>query len=156
MKFSENLARFIRWVMRDTKFHKQYPCTVESQDGFGPVALTPDDPEIRGQGLDAVPLWHGIPGVEVKVKRGARVLLGFRAGDRERPYAALWESASVEQIKFAGGTQPIAREGDTATVFWPPVLDCTGMTPAGVFTGTITITSTSSAIIDSGSERLTG
>lgn len=153
-KLTEELARFIRWVMRDVRYHKLYPSTVQSQDGFGPVSLTPDDEEIRGQGLDAVTLWHGLPGVEVKVKPGARVLLGFHAGDPARPYAKLWESGSIEELRFDGGTQPLAREGDPVTVYWPPEMICKGTVPAGAFVGTMTITTPGGGMIDKGSDRV--
>jgi hypothetical protein len=139
---SEALKRVIRAVMRDTRFHKLYPCTVERQDANGLLELTPDDEEIRGTGLAAVPIRHGLPGFTVKVKSGARLLLGFEAGDRKRPYAALWEPGAVEEIVFDGGTNPVACDGDSATVFFPPALVITGgLVGAFPFTGTITITS---------------
>lgn len=154
MKFGESLAKFIRYVMRDTRYHKMYPCTVERQDGWGPLELTPDDVEIRGEGLGSVPIRHGLPGVEVRVERGARVLLGFAAGDFKRPYAALWESGTIIEMRFAGGTQPIAREGDAGTVFWPPSVPVTLAGIPGAFTGTLTITATSSCLIGAGSEHV--
>jgi hypothetical protein len=139
---SEALKRVIRAVMRDTRFHKLYPCTVESQDANGLLDLTPDDQELRGTGLGAVPIRHGLPGFTVKVKSGARLLLGFEAGDPKRPYAALWEPGAVEEIVFDSGTNPVACDGDSATVFFPPALLITGgLVGAFPFTGTITITS---------------
>lgn len=144
----EPLERFIRWVMRDTKFHALYPCTVERQDANGLLELTPDDASIRGTGLAAVPIRHGLPGFTVKVKSGARLLLGFEAGDPRRPYAALWEPGAVEEISFDGGDKPVARSFDTASVFFPPNLLITGgLVGAFPFTGTITITSPGVALI---------
>ncbi len=148
------LERFIRWVMRDTRYHKRYPATVQRQDGFGPVDVTPDDEDLRGEGLSAVPIWHGLPDVEVKVKPGARVLLGFMAGDRKRPYVGLWGNSSIEEIRFAGGTKPLAREGDPCTVYWPPSVPFVGTVPAGAFAGTMTITTPGSGMIDSGAKLL--
>lgn len=142
------LERFIRRVMGFTKYHALYPCTVESQDGNGLLDLTPDDEAIRGTGLGEVPIRHGLPGFTVKVKAGARVLLGFEAGDPKRPYAALWEPGSVEEIIFDGGDKPVARSFDTASVFFPPSLLITGgLVGAFPFTGTITITSPGVALI---------
>lgn len=150
-RVSGALARFIRWVMRDTKFHKMYPCTVQSQSSdLTRLELLPDDEEIRGTGTAAVLIRHGLPGVTVKVPRGARVLLGFAAGDERRPYAALWEPGSIESISFAGGTKPVARMGDSVTCFWPPSLPVIGTLPAGAFVGTLTITSPSPGIIQDG------
>lgn len=145
---SDALERFIRWVTRDTKYHALYPCTVERQDANGLLELTPDDEAMRGGGLGEVPIRHGLPGFTVKVKAGARVLLGFEAGDPKRPYAALWEPGAVDEISFDGGTNPVACDGDTGTVFFPPALVITGgLVGAFPFTGTITITSPGVALI---------
>lgn len=150
----EALERFVRWVMRDTRYHALYPATVERQDANGLLDLTPDDDAIRGTGLGAVPIRHGLPGFTVKVAKGARVLLGFEAGDPKRPYAALWEPGSVIEISFNGGTKPVARRGDSATVFFPPSLLVTGTLGPFPFTGTITITSPGVAMIDNGAPGL--
>jgi hypothetical protein len=154
LRFGEKLAKFIRWVMRDTRYHALYPCTVERQDGWGPLELTPDDGSMRGEGLGAVQIFHGVPGLEVRVQPGARVLLGFRAGDPKRPYAALWEKATIIEMRFAGGEKPIARAGDSVTVFWPPQVPVVLAGPTGAFTGTMTITTTSSGLIDVGAEHV--
>jgi hypothetical protein len=153
VKFDKTLTRFIRWVMRDTRYHKQYPCTVESQDAAGLLDLTPDDAAMRGDGLGKVAIRHGLPGVTVKVKQGARLLLGFEAGDPRRPYASLWEPGAIEEISIDGGTKPVCREGDSGTCFWPPSVPVVGTTPAGPFAGTMTITSPAPAIFTSGAPR---
>jgi hypothetical protein len=62
--------------------------------------------------LQGVPLRVGLPGFVVEVPPGARVLLGFDNGDPQRPYASLFDPGSVKSIKFADGTQGIARQGD--------------------------------------------
>jgi len=147
------LAKFIRFVMRDTRYHALYPCTVEAQAADGTLDLTPDDEAIRGTGLQAVPIRHGLPGVRVKVKQGARLLLGFEAGDPTRPFAALWEPGAIEEISIDGGTKPVARAGDAATCFWPPSVAVTGTTPVGAFVGTMTITSPAPAILAAGAPR---
>lgn len=153
MDSSSALARFIRWIMRDTKYHVRYPCTVEGQNG-NELELLPDDELIRGDGLSRVPMRHGLPGVTVRVKVGARCLLGFEAGDPRRPYAALWEPHSIEQIRFGDGDAPIAREGDAVTCFWPPVVPITGTVGGQALVGTITITSPAPGIIGSGSVKV--
>jgi hypothetical protein len=147
---SSRLERFIRWVMRDTRYHALYPCTVESQASDGSLDLTPDDESIRGTGLQAVPIRHGLPGVRVKVKQGARLLVGFEAGDPSRPFASFWEPGAIEEISVDGGDQPVSRKGDPVTVFWPPSVAVTGTTPVGAFVGTMTITSAASGLIDDG------
>lgn len=129
-----SLAKFIRWVMQDTTYHRLYPSTVEGQASDGSLDLLPDDESIRGNGLSAVPIWHGLPGVTVRVPNGERVLLGFRNGDPTQPYAALWEPGSVDSIEIAGSGPEVARKGDTVEVLLPPA----------IFTGTIVIGGTPS------------
>ena len=154
MDIRSSLEAFIRLVMRDTVYHRVYPCSVQGQSSdLKTLDLLPDDAEIRGTGLQSVPIRHGLPGVEVKVPVGARVLLGFEAGDPERPYAALWEPGSIEQIIFDGGTKPIARKGDAVTCFWPPSVPIVGTVGPAVLTGgLITITSPASGVITSGAD----
>jgi hypothetical protein len=108
----ESFARLVRWVMRDVRYHKLYPCVVQRQDAGGALDLYPDDEEIRGSGTSGVPIKHGLPGCTVRVKVGARVLMGFENGDPNRPYASLWEHDGLESISFDDGTQPLARLGD--------------------------------------------
>lgn len=74
-----------------------YPATVVSQGDDGTVDLKPDSRRF-GVGLAAVPIRHGLPGVSVRVRVGARVLLGFEGGDPQRPYCALWEAGGLESI----------------------------------------------------------
>lgn len=153
---SEILAQFermVRAIMRDTRYHAQYACRVEAQSGQF-LDLLPDDETIRGTGLQRVPLRHGLPGVTVKVVPGSRVLLGFESGDRRKPYAALWDSASIEEISFDGGQAPIARMGDSVTIFWPPTVQVVGFLGPLAFTGTMTITSPSVGQIAAGAERV--
>lgn len=136
--------------MRDARYHALYPCTVEAQAADGTLDLTPDDEKIRGTGLQAVTIRHGLPGITVKVKAGARLLLGFEAGDPKRPFAALWEPGAIEEISVDGGNQPVTRKGDAVTVFWPPSVPVVGVTPVGAFTGTMTITTPGSGLVEDG------
>jgi len=152
------LARFIRWVMRDTLYHAQFVATVQGQGDDYTLELLPDDERVRGTGLSNVPIRHGLPGVTVRVKTGARVLLGFEAGDPSKPFASLWEPGSLEAIEFDGGQSPIARVGDIATVFFPAAMP---VAAAGVlggvpfsFTGTFaTVGTPGVAIIENGAPR---
>jgi hypothetical protein len=150
------LARFIRWVMRDVTYHRVYPCTVQSQAPDGTLDLTPDDDTIRGEGLSGVPIRHGVPGLRVNVRQGARVLLAFEAGDPSRRYAALWseDPTVVESVSFGGGTAPVARLGDTVDVFFPPQIPVTGLLSGQPFTGLLTITTSGVGIINSGRREL--
>lgn len=108
----EWLARFIRFVMRDTTYLGQYVAEVHGQDADGLLSLLCDDPKFKGEGINGVRIKVGIPGFKVKVPNGARVLLGWENGDPKKPYAALFDPNSVTEIQFADGTQAVSRQGD--------------------------------------------
>lgn len=111
----ESLTRLVRAIVGDTRLLTLNPCTVEAQSGMT-LDLTPEDPKLAGPGgLQGVPLKVGLPGFTVKVKRGARVFLGYEGGNEARPYAALFDADSVESVQYADGTQALARQGDLVT-----------------------------------------
>ena len=93
-----------------------YPCRVVSQNSAGLLELTPDDSRLRGFGLQAVPIRHGLPGFTVRVPAGARVRVGFDARDPSRPFALLWDEGDVTSVTFDGGTAGVARVGDEVRV----------------------------------------
>lgn len=130
MSAKSKLAKFIRWVMRDTRYLGTYPGLIQRQVGES-CDILPDSAKISGgKGLSNVPIRHGTPGVEILVAPGSRALLAFDNGDPDKPYVALWESSTLITLKLAGGTLPIARVGDQVAV--------TGVTPGtGAAVGTI-------------------
>ncbi len=75
-----------------------YPCTVVSQSGQL-LELQPDSDKVPP--ISNVPLRLGMPGVEVTVAPGSRVLLGFEAADPRRPVATVWEASSLQSITLA-------------------------------------------------------
>lgn len=98
------------------------------------VELIPDDPSVPP--MSGVPIRHGLPGVAVKVKPGARCYVMFADGDRRRPFVALWDCTAdnVERIELAGGTKPIARVDDDVSCGTVSA----SASPAGVVTFTFT------------------
>jgi hypothetical protein len=106
-RIRDGLERIIRWVMRDTLFLGQYTAQVASQNADGSLDLLPDDLRLRSEGLQSVPIRHGLPGVTVEVPTGERVLLGFDGGDPTQPYAALWHEGQVTKV-FIGGTEAVS------------------------------------------------
>lgn len=114
-----------------------YPARVVSQGDDGTLDIKPDALKL-GAGLAMVPVRHGLPGVTVRVRPGARVLLGFEGGDITRPFAALWEAGGLESLTITATTKiiakapqvflgdetdarPIARAGDLVEVYMPAV-----------------------------------
>lgn len=153
MTGEESLKRIIEATV-PTTFLRLWPCTVERQSDDGAVDLLPDDDEVRGTGLQGVPLLHGIPGIKVRVTPGSRVLLGFQEGDPQKPYASLWpDGSSVDEIIIGGTTgAPIARQGDTVDVPLPPAV-FTGTVNGAPATGTITFTLSAVGTIAGGSTK---
>jgi len=85
-----------------------YAAKVVSQSGQT-VDVTCDD--VRIGTLSAVPLQLGIPGGEVTVAAGARVLIGWRGGNPSKPYATTWEAgASVTKLVANATTIHLAAE----------------------------------------------
>lgn len=101
------LERLIRWVTRDSLYLGQYASQVIAQGADGTLDLLPEDVRLRAQGLQAVPIRHGLPGVKVKVAPGEIVLMSFENGDPRLPYAALWHEGQVLSVEI-GGTLPVA------------------------------------------------
>lgn len=151
------LERIIESIFPERIYLRSYECSVERQADDGSLDLLPDDAVIRGLGLQGVPIYHGLPGVTVRVVPGARVLLQFVAGDPAKPYASLWRSGDIVDISFNGGTAPVARQGDAVAVYWPASVPVTGAVTgavAGTFAGTLTIATQGAGIIQSGAERV--
>lgn len=90
-----------------------YPATVSRQAADGSLDLLPDDIVVRGAGFSGVRLKTGVPGLRATVPAGTRVLLGWEGGDPSRPYAATWEQGAVTAVVFDGGSQAVARKGDS-------------------------------------------
>ncbi len=154
MRLDEKLARFIRVVTAGTRYHAVYPCEVQGQADNGNLDLRPDDESMRGEGLQDVPVRHGLPGVTVRVPVGARVSLGFEEGNPRKPYAALWNAQSITSINFAGGDQPIARDGDSVVCYMPPGVAISGTLAGSPFSGFITILTPMTGIITSGQDKV--
>ena len=129
------------------------------------LEVLPDDkriPEISGLKIKT-----GIPGVQIKVQNGSKVLVGFENGDPSHPYAALWEQATLVDVTLSAesaatfkamtmkleatsvainaatiglgaGKQPVARLGDMVMI---PVTSLIGTPSVGqIVSGNFTVT----------------
>ncbi|MET0403040.1 MAG: hypothetical protein ABW123_11585 [Cystobacter sp.] len=110
------IVRLVKASLPSLDYFALYACTAKAQNGDLTLELVPDDERIPA--TSKVPIKHGVPGMKVKVSANARVLLGFEGGNPAKPYAALWESASVTElvlngtvIKLNDGGTPVAKEG---------------------------------------------
>lgn len=115
--YGNNLPTTVRETIERYVDHKidasrSYSATVVLQNADGTLELKPDDTD-KIAPLSKVPIRSGLPGTRVTIERGYRVRIGFENGDREKPYAALFdEGDDVVQIRFAGGTANVVRVGD--------------------------------------------
>jgi len=149
----EKLEAFILRVLNERPYLRLYPSTVQSQGADYSVDVLPDDETVRGLGLSSVRIKHGIPGVRVRVVKGARCLLGFEAADPSKPYVSLWDAGSVEAIEFNGSTRPVARVGDLVQVNWP-VLSAVGTLNGSPFAASLAVATTSTGTIQTGSDKV--
>lgn len=106
------LYAIIQAIMGRIDYLALYQAEVIRQDGQT-VELRPLD--TRMPDMADVPIWHGLPGIEVAVAKGAIVLLGFRDGDPTRPFAMLWQSETLTDVKLtASGKVEVSAGGDVA------------------------------------------
>jgi hypothetical protein len=155
MDAREAFEQIVQFFTRDRLYLAQYVSTVQVQHADYTLDLLPDDKRVRGTGLSNVEIWHGIPGVRVKVAAGARVKLGWHAGDPRKPYAALWDPGAIELIEFDGGQAPVARVGDPVEVFWPSPVTITGtITGVGALTATAALATPGVGVIQSGNSKV--
>jgi len=118
VRLRESVAALVEAIIgRRLDYHALYPSTVMRQAANGTLDLLPDDERMRGTGCQGIRLRHGLPGYTCTVPVATRVLLGFEAGDPKRPHAALWDAGAVTTITFDGGTEDVARTGDSAGEF---------------------------------------
>ncbi len=86
---------FFRSLFPRISYLAYYPGTVEKQSSdLAFVDVTPDD-RVNLPGCPNVPLRLGVPGATAQLQQGTRVLLGFDAGDPQRPFAFLFDPSSV-------------------------------------------------------------
>lgn len=146
-----------------------YSARVVRQNEDGTLELKPDEKRF-GDGLSAVPIRHGLPGVSVRVKSGARILLGFDGGDVRRPFAALWEPGSLESLTIEAETKvvviapsvvlgdedkaaPVATLGCVVECLMPPLVPIAGTLNGAPFSGSLTITDPILGVIDSAASK---
>lgn len=135
------LAGFIRWVMRDTAYHRIFTAVVMAPSSGDTVDLLPDDPSIRGNGLQGVPVSYGIPGAKATFAPGVRMLLLFENGDKTKPRAICFDGDHLT-LAFGGGVQALARVGDSISFSGTIVgTSATGGAVSGSCSGTGTVIS---------------
>jgi hypothetical protein len=140
--------RLLGRLSRRVDYAALYPARVVAQRADGTLDLVPDSPRVAP--CQGVP-YRTLRGLSVDVSAGARVLLGYEAGDPARPYALAWELGDASTVRVNGGTRSAARDGDSVSVTLPigaliPPASPGGPLPAAPLTLTGTITSGTTAL----------
>lgn len=104
-------AALVRHLTAHTDYHALYPSEVKAQNDDGTLEMRPENVDLPG--FSRVAIRHGLPGVTVTVKRGARVLLGFEGGDPQRPYASLWTADSLDTLTVEAQTKIVLKAHST-------------------------------------------
>ena len=141
-RFKRGLVDLINAIVQPKiDYLAMYPCKVVGQNADLRLECIPDNTKL-GPSIGPLPMRLGIPGATVKVKAGSRVLVGFENGDPRKPYAALWDTAALDELDLAAATAfkvtagnvtlspgglPAARQGDMVGVGGgvPAVPNCT-------------------------------
>lgn len=107
----DSFGKLVRRVMRSVRMHARHAGTVLAQTG-NTVVVKLDSDDMAGN--DSVPLRYGLPGFRATVPAGARCAMQFDDGDPRKPIVASYEGEAITELRFDGGTRPIARVDDTA------------------------------------------
>lgn len=92
----EAVRRIVRPLLSRIDYLALYPARIVTQAADGTLEVMPDDERLPG--MTRVALRTFLPGVEVKVKDGGRVLVGFENGDPSKPVATLFDGGAIESL----------------------------------------------------------
>lgn len=119
--FDRAMTAIYRLVMRALSgrlaYLGVYPGAVLGQSGQT-VDVICDDTATWPNGFKGIPLRYGLPDTNLTVPNGARVLVAFDNWDPAKPYAALWDVATVTAMILANSGSPAAaaRNGDSVDI----------------------------------------
>ena len=126
----EGLRSLIRKAFAPTLYLGAYPGRIVSQGADGSIDWVPDDQRLAG--MTGVPIELGLPASKVKIAPGTRCSVAFRNGNKSQPYVSSWDTGTAIEISIAGGTLPVARQGDMVQVIsTPPGTPAYGMIISG-------------------------
>ena len=109
-----SIKALVRAALLRVDFYAMYSAKVVAQSGDGTLEVLPDDPRLPG--ASNVPIRIGVPGVDVKVMPGARVMIGFDGGNPKAPFAALFDSSSLLAITITSATTVTIKANAQVTI----------------------------------------
>jgi hypothetical protein len=114
------LDGYLGHLRTDIDYAAKWRCRVVAQNADRTLQLMPDEPRMRGQGLDKVKIRVGIPGIKINAQPGATCNLGFENRDPSKPYATDWEEDSpLVSWDLTGALGAIAGVGSLVDVYLP-------------------------------------
>jgi hypothetical protein len=133
---------FVRQQVPELDRMKLWEARVESQRADGTLDLIADDARVGD--CPGTPIYHGVPGLSVKVAKGARIKVGFDAASPTGRFAALWTTGAeaievtlqagkitieADEVFLGDASGRLLREGDAVMmpVGQPPVPTATPM-----------------------------
>lgn len=90
-------------VLRRTRYLGAHWGTVVTTDAAGRVEVRLDDTSYPP--VTAVQLRAGLPGCELKVADGCRVLVSWEGGDPRRPIARAWDEAGLKEVRVSASVK---------------------------------------------------
>ena len=113
-RIMQSIEMLVRRATRRIDYTILYPCTVLADHGDMTLDLQPDNTALPA--LTRIALWVGVPGLQVQVKSGAKVLLGFRDARPDQPYAALFGAGGLSTLTLSLDGPMVVNVTGTATV----------------------------------------
>ena len=110
------LDKFLAGIRQSVTYSRVYPCEVVKRNADGTLQLLPDDGEVRGAGLNNVPITPGLPGCNVNVPEGARCYLEFAAGDPSRPRVTAWDHETLLTVLALTAESEVVVEAPTTRI----------------------------------------
>lgn len=113
MDVRATLERLVREWTRDQIYLRSYAVEVQAQHDDGTVDVLADALELRGDGLQRVPVVASPPGCTSRIEQGTRGLLSFADGDPRKPRIVAWAyQRGRAVVSLDGGAAGVARNGD--------------------------------------------
>jgi hypothetical protein len=147
------VAKVLAPFLARIDYQALYEATVVAQNDDGSLELRPDTPKLPP--LSRVGIRYGVPGIKATLNPNGHVLVGFANADPTKPFALVWDGATIQSLCLFDGTKPVARMSDAVNVFFPPLIPISGTLAGAPFAGVLTITTSAPGIITTGNPKVT-
>lgn len=178
-RFMTAIRTIIREEFPNLSYLGTYEYSVVGSNEDGSINATATDPAISMPNLNNIPIRSGAEGATAKPTPGNLCYVRFINGDPTRPIVvgnqAIVDTLNIdatnivrigqsvsEAVIIAGGDAPVARDGDTVTVYFGSAgsISATGMlspgqpSQPGSFSGTISFDLPATGVITSGQSKV--